>query len=55
MDRHRTYSGLITLALLIVVAWAAASLAAHIFSPWLLVAVGILLFIKFRPRRRSER
>jgi hypothetical protein len=44
--------GIIALVLIAVVALIVVSFAMHIlFSPWLLVAVGILLWIKFRPRR----
>ena len=43
----------IALALAVIVALIVLSFAVHIlFSPWLLlVAVGILAWIKFRPRR----
>jgi hypothetical protein len=44
--------GIIALVLIAVVALIVVSFTMHIlFSPWLLVAVGILLWIKFRPRR----
>lgn len=44
--------GIIALVLIAIVALIVVSFAMHIlFSPWLLVAVGILLWIKFRPRR----
>jgi hypothetical protein len=44
--------GIIALVLIAIVALIVFSFALHIlFSPWLLVAVGILLLIKFRPRR----
>jgi hypothetical protein len=44
--------GIIALVLIAIVALIVFSFAMHIlFSPWLLVAVGILLWIKFRPRR----
>jgi hypothetical protein len=44
--------GIIALVLIAIVALIIFSFAMHIlFSPWLLVAVGILLWIKFRPRR----
>ena len=44
--------GIITLALIAVVALIIISFAVHVlFSPWLLVAIAILAFIKFRPRR----
>jgi hypothetical protein len=44
--------GIIALVLIAIVALIVLSFTVHIlFSPWLLVAVGILLWIKFRPRR----
>ena len=44
--------GIIALVLIAVVALIVVSFTMHIlFSPWLLVVVGILLWIKFRPRR----
>jgi hypothetical protein len=44
--------GIITLALIVVVALIVVSFAIHVlFSPWLLVAIGILALVKFRPRR----
>jgi len=44
--------GIIALVLIVIVALIVLSFSMHIlFSPWLLVAVGILLWIKFRPRR----
>jgi hypothetical protein len=45
--------GIIALVLLALVALAVLSFAVHfLFSPWLLlVAVGVLAWIKFRPRR----
>jgi hypothetical protein len=47
--------GIIALVLVAIVALIVLSFAVHIlFSPWLLVAVGILLFIKFRPRRSHQ-
>ena len=43
---------IIALVLLAVVALVVLSITVHIlFSPWLLVAVGILAWVKFRPRR----
>jgi len=46
---------IIALVLLAIVALIVLSFAVHIlFSPWLLVAIGILLFIKFRPRRSHQ-
>jgi hypothetical protein len=44
--------GLITLALIAVVALIVISFAVHVlFSPWLLVAIAILAWVKFRPHR----
>lgn len=44
--------GIIALVLIAIVALIVLSFTVHfLFSPWLLVAVGILLLIKFRPRR----
>ena len=45
--------GIIALVLIAIVALTVLSFALHIlFSPWLLlVAVGVLAWIKFRPRR----
>jgi hypothetical protein len=43
---------IIALALIAVVALIVAGFTLHLlFSPWLLVAIGILVFVKFRPRR----
>ncbi len=43
---------IIVLAILAIVALTLAGVALHIlFSPWLLVAVAIVAWIKFRPRR----
>ena len=46
-------SGIIVLALIVIVALIVLSFAVHfLFSPWLLVvAIAILAWIKFRPRR----
>jgi len=47
--------GIIALVLIAIVALTVLSLTVHIlFSPWLLVAIGILLLIKFRPRRSHQ-
>ena len=47
--------GIIALIVLAIVAVCIFSAALHfLFSPWLLLAVGILLFIKFRPRRSHQ-
>jgi hypothetical protein len=44
--------GIIVLALIAVVALTVFSFAMHfLFSPWLLVAIAILAWIKFGPRR----
>ena len=44
--------GIITLALIVVVALIVLSFAIHVlFSPWLLLAIVILALVKFRPRR----
>ena len=43
---------ILALVLIALVALTVLSFTAHIlFSPWLLVAIGVLLWIKFRPRR----
>ena len=43
---------IIGLVLIAIVAVAVLSFTLHfLFSPWLLVAIGILILIKFRPRR----
>jgi len=43
---------IIALALIAIVALTVVGFALHlIFSPWLLVAIGVLVWIKFRPRR----
>ena len=43
---------IIGVALIAIVALIVLSFALHLlFSPWLLVAIGILAWIKFRPRR----
>jgi hypothetical protein len=47
--------GIITLALIVVVALIVLSFAIHVlFSPWLLLAVGVLALVKFRPRRSHQ-
>jgi hypothetical protein len=46
---------IIALILIAVVALTVLSFTVHIlFSPWLLVAIGILVWIKFRPRRSQQ-
>ena len=48
-------SAIIALVLIAIVALIVLSFAVHIlFSPWLLVAIAILLLIKFRPRRSRQ-
>lgn len=43
---------LIAIALIVIVALMVLGLVVHLlFSPWLLLAVGILAWIKFGPRR----
>jgi hypothetical protein len=43
---------IIALAFIVIVALAVLSITVHVlFSPWLLVAVAVLAWIKFRPRR----
>jgi hypothetical protein len=43
---------IIALALIAIVALTVLGFALHLlFSPWLLVAIGVLVWIKFRPRR----
>jgi hypothetical protein len=47
--------GIIALALIAIVALTVLSFTVHIlFSPWLLVAIAILAWIKFRPRRSHQ-
>ena len=48
--------GIIALVLIAIVALAVLGFAVHIlFSPWLLlVAIGVLAWIKFRPRRSQR-
>jgi len=44
--------GILALVLIVIVALTVLSFAVHLlFSPWLLVAVVVLAWIKFRPRR----
>ena len=48
-------SAIIALVLIAIVALTVLGFAVHIlFSPWLLVAIGILAWIKFRPRRARQ-
>jgi hypothetical protein len=45
----------IAVAVAVIVAIAVLSAAVHLlFSPWLLVAVAVLAWIKFRPRRSHQ-
>ncbi len=47
--------GIIVLVLIAIVALIVLSFTVHVlFSPWLLVAIGILAWIKFRPRRSHQ-
>jgi hypothetical protein len=47
--------GIIVLALIAIVALTVLSFTVHfLFSPWLLVAIGILAWIKLRPRRSRQ-
>ena len=47
--------GLLILALAVLVVLAVVGFAAHLlFSPWILLAVAIVAFIKLRPRRRRS-
>jgi hypothetical protein len=47
--------GIIALALIAIVALIVLSFAVHfLFSPWLLVVVAILAWIKFGPRRSRQ-
>ena len=47
--------GIIILVLIAIVALIVLSFTVHLlFSPWLLVAIGILAWIKFRPRRSHQ-
>jgi hypothetical protein len=46
---------IIALVLIAIVALTVLSFTIHIlFSPWLLVAIGLLVWIKFRPRRSQQ-
>jgi hypothetical protein len=50
--RPITMPGIIALVLIAIVALTVLSFTVHfLFSPWLLVAVAILAWIKLRPRR----
>jgi len=46
---------ILTLVLIAIVALTVVSFTVHfLFSPWLLVAIAILAWIKFRPRRPRQ-
>ena len=46
---------ILTLVLIAIVALTVVSFTMHfLFSPWLLVAIAILAWIKFRPRRPRQ-
>jgi len=46
---------ILALVLIAIAAAIVVSFAVHIlFSPWILLAVGILVWIKFRPRRSHQ-
>jgi hypothetical protein len=46
---------IIALVLIAIVALTVLSFTLHVlFSPWLLVAIGILVWIRFRPRRSHQ-
>jgi hypothetical protein len=48
-------SRILALVLIAIVALTAVSFTLHfLFSPWLLVAIAILAWIKFRPRRSHQ-
>jgi hypothetical protein len=47
--------GIIVFALIAIVALTVLSFTVHfLFSPWLLVVIGILAWIRFRPRRSRQ-
>ena len=48
-------AAILALVLLVILALAVVSFALHfLFSPWLLVAIAIVAWIKFRPRRSHQ-
>ena len=48
-------SWIIALALIVIVALIIVSFAVHfLFSPWLLLVVAVVAWIKFRPRRSQR-
>jgi len=47
--------GIIALVLIAIVALIVLSVTVHfLFSPWLLLAIAIVVWIKFRPRRSNR-
>jgi hypothetical protein len=53
--RPITMPGIVALVVIAVVALTVLSFTVHIlFSPWLLVVIGILVWMKFRPRRSHQ-
>jgi hypothetical protein len=47
--------GIIALVLIAIVALIVLSITVHfLFTPWLLLAIAILVWIKFRPRRSNR-
>ena len=55
LNRPITMPPIIAVAFIAVVALIIVSFAVHfLFSPWLLVAVAIVAWIKFRPRRAQR-
>jgi len=47
--------GIIALALIAIVALVVLTITVHfLFSPWLLVVIAVLAWIKFRPRRSHQ-
>ncbi len=48
-------TGVLALALIVIIALVVLGFAVHLlFSPWLLVAIAIVAWIKFRPRRTHQ-
>jgi hypothetical protein len=48
-------TGVIALALIVIIALTVLGFAVHLlFSPWLLVAIAIVAWIKVRPRRTHQ-
>jgi hypothetical protein len=47
--------GIIALVLIAIVALTVLGFAVHLlFSPWLLIVIAVLVWIKFRPRRSQQ-